>query len=58
MAGTIVSADFRAPSGLRNAHVQTLLPRLLPGGFLAKDTEVVNLPDGDFVELAWARPAP
>lgn len=58
MANTIVSADFRAPPGLRNAHVQTLLPRLLPGGFLAKDTEIVNLPDGDFVELAWARPAP
>ncbi len=58
MASTIVSADFRAPPGLRNAHIQTLLPRLLPGGFLAKGTEIVNLPDGDFVELAWARPAP
>ncbi|WP_251978089.1 hydrolase [Salinicola avicenniae] len=58
MASPIVSADFRAPPGLRNRHVQTLLPRLLPRRALARDTEIVNLPDGDFVELAWARPAP
>ncbi|WP_342594470.1 hydrolase [Salinicola lusitanus] len=58
MASTIVAADFRAPAGLRNAHVQTLLPRILPGRKLARETEIVDLPDGDFVELAWARPAP
>jgi len=58
MASTIVSADFRAPLGLRNAHIQTLLPRLLPGRSVTRDIEIVNLPDGDFVELAWARPAP
>lgn len=56
MASRIVAADFRAPRGLRNAHVQTLLPRILPARALARDTEIVNLPDGDFVELAWARP--
>jgi len=58
MTGTIATADFRPPRGLRNAHLQTLLPRLLPRRPLAQDTEIVNLPDGDFVELAWARPAP
>lgn len=58
MAGMIVSADFQAPAGLRNAHIQTLLPRILPGRDLEREIEIVNLPDGDFVELAWARPAP
>lgn len=58
MASTIVASDFRAPAGLRNAHVQTLLPRILPARTLARDTEIVNLPDGDFVELVWARPTP
>lgn len=58
MTSTIVAADFRAPSGLRNRHLQTLLPRLLPRRRLARDTEIVNLPDGDFVELAWVRSAP
>ncbi|OLO05499.1 hydrolase [Salinicola socius] len=58
MASTIVSADFRPPSGLHNAHFQTMLPRVLPLRPVARDTEIVNLPDGDFVELAWIRPAP
>ncbi|KAA0019275.1 hydrolase [Salinicola corii] len=58
MASTIVSADFQAPAGLRNAHIQTLLPRILPGRDLEREIEIVNLPDGDFVELAWARPPP
>lgn len=58
MSRTIVPADFRAPRGLGNRHVQTLLPRLLPRPRLARDTEVLNLPDSDFVELAWVRPAP
>ncbi|EPC04398.1 alpha/beta hydrolase [Litchfieldella anticariensis FP35 = DSM 16096] len=58
MSRTIVPADFRAPRGLSNRHVQTLLPRLLPKPRLARETEILNLPDGDFVELAWVRPAP
>lgn len=58
MSRTIVPADFRPPRGLGNRHVQTLLPRLLPRPRLARDLEVLDLPDGDFVELAWARPAP
>ncbi|WP_148254002.1 hydrolase [Aidingimonas lacisalsi] len=58
MSRTIVSADFQPPRGLANRHVQTLLPRLLPYRRLARDTEIINLPDGDFVELAWLRKAP
>ncbi|MHB0775499.1 hydrolase [Halomonas sp. WWR20] len=58
MSRTIVAADFLAPRGLGNRHVQTLLPRLLPLRPLERDTEILNLPDGDFVELAWVRPAP
>ncbi|GHC26847.1 hydrolase [Aidingimonas halophila] len=58
MSRTIVSADFRPPKGLANRHLQTLLPRLLPRRRLARDTEIINLPDGDFVELAWLRNAP
>ncbi|WP_110677809.1 hydrolase [Salinicola sp. RZ23] len=52
------AAAFDPPAALRNRHLQTLLPRLLPKRALARRTEVVNLPDGDFVELAWAEPAP
>ena len=53
-----VPADFRPAPGLSNRHVQTLLPRLRPLTTLERDTEILNLPDGDFVELAWVRPAP
>lgn len=58
MSRTIVPADFRPARGLGNRHVQTLLPRLRPLTVLERDTEILNLPDGDFVELAWACPAP
>lgn len=58
MSRTIVPADFQAARGLGNRHVQTLLPRLRPLAALERDTEILNLPDGDFVELAWVRPAP
>ncbi|GAA0571720.1 hydrolase [Halomonas salifodinae] len=58
MTHAIVPADFHPPRGLGNRHLQTLLPRLLPRRRLARDTEIINLPDGDFVELAWVRPAP
>ncbi|MFG6160451.1 hydrolase [Halomonas sp. 1390] len=51
-------ADFRAPPGLCNRHLQTLLPRALPRPALEWAGERLELPDGDFVELAWARPAP
>ncbi|SFT93087.1 hydrolase [Halomonas saccharevitans] len=51
-------ADFRAPPGLGNRHVQTLLPRCLPRPAVRWAGEILELPDGDFVELAWAQPAP
>jgi uncharacterized protein len=58
MTGRLHATDFRPPRGLANPHVQTLLPRLLPCPRLIGDEEVLELPDGDFVELTWARPAP
>nr|WP_136067840.1 hydrolase [Halomonas sp. EAR18] len=58
MARTVVPATFTAARGLGNRHIQTLLPRLLPLPALERDIEILNLPDGDFVELAWVRPAP
>ncbi|EWH00319.1 YheT family hydrolase, partial [Halomonas sp. BC04] len=51
-------ADFSPPRGLSNAHVQTLLPRIMPRPPLAREMEVLELPDGDFVELTWASPQP
>jgi uncharacterized protein len=51
-------ADFSPPRGLTNAHVQTLLPRLMARPPLKRDIEVLELPDGDFVELNWASPQP
>lgn len=58
MTRTVVPAAFTAARGLGNRHVQTLLPRLRPLQALERDIEILNLPDGDFVELAWVRPAP
>ncbi|WP_163648661.1 hydrolase [Modicisalibacter sp. 'Wilcox'] len=58
MPRNIVLADFVAAPGLRNRHVQTLLPRLRPLTRVERETEIVDLPDGDFVELAWVQPAP
>lgn len=56
MAAQLHCADFRPPPGLANRHVQTLLPRLLPRRKLCWRVEGLELPDGDFVELAWALP--
>ncbi|MBB3182614.1 hypothetical protein FHR95_000138 [Halomonas fontilapidosi] len=58
MDATWQVADFRPPPGLSNRHVQTLLPRCLPRPSVAADTEILELPDGDFVELAWSHPCP
>ena len=53
MPHSIFTSEFRPALGLRNRHVQTLLPRFLPRAPLSRRTEILNLPDGDFVELAW-----
>ncbi len=56
MAAQLHCADFRPPPGLANRHVQTLLPRLLSRRQLNWRVEILELPDGDFVELAWVIP--
>ncbi|PRY71257.1 hydrolase [Halomonas ventosae] len=58
MDATWHAADFRPPPGLSSRHVQTLLPRCLPRPAVDTDTESLELPDGDFVELAWSQPEP
>ena len=37
----------------RNAHAQTLWPRIAPGPVPALRRERVELPDGDFIDLDW-----
>jgi hypothetical protein len=52
----IVSSRFRAPFLLRNGHVQTILPVLLPRRVRASFVrERLELPDGDFLDLDWLR---
>jgi uncharacterized protein len=58
MSGQLHRADFTPPAGLANRHVQTLLPRLLPRRGVPHRWERLELPDGDFVDLAWVTPAP
>ncbi len=58
MSERLFSADFTPPRGAANPHVQTLLPRLMPLPRLAREVELLDLPDGDFVELNWALPMP
>ena len=54
----IIESAFRPPLLLRNGHVQTILPVLLPRriplGHLYR-RERLELPDGDFLDLDWAR---
>ena len=49
---------FRPQRWLRNPHLQTLLPRMLPLPELQTDPERFYLRDGDFVDLAWHDPNP
>jgi len=47
--------QFRPPDTLRNAHLQTMLPRLLRRRItFAPHWQRLDLPDGDFVDLAWS----
>ena len=52
----IIPSRFHAPFFLRNGHMQTILPVLLPrrvrAGFVR---ERLELPDGDFLDLDWLR---
>ncbi|WP_241646643.1 hydrolase [Rosenbergiella metrosideri] len=47
--------DFTPVRCLRNAHIQTLLPRILRRMVRIKPVwQRLELPDGDFVDLAWS----
>jgi len=52
----IIPSDFRPPWFLRNGHVQTILQPLLPRSIsISFQRERWELPDGDFLDLDWAR---
>ena len=52
----IVTSRFRPPLFLRNGHLQTILPALLPRKFVvAYDRERLEMDDGDFLDLNWVR---
>jgi predicted alpha/beta-fold hydrolase len=52
----IVPSRFQPPLYLRNGHVQTILPVLLPRRVRLKvERERLELADGDFLDLDWAR---
>lgn len=57
MSGQIVDSEFRSPWWLSGAHAQTIVPNTFRRqGPDVVDWEVFELPDGDFVELAWSGP--
>lgn len=52
----VETSSFRPPTWLRNTHLQTIYPsrfRRVPGVAYAR--ERLELPDGDFVDVDWAR---
>lgn len=52
----IVPSGFRPAPWLRNRHLQTLWPSLIrPKPHLDLHRERLELPDGDFLDLAWTR---
>jgi predicted alpha/beta-fold hydrolase len=52
----IIPSTFRAPFFLRNGHVQTIVPVLLPRRVRASFIrERLELADGDFIDLDWLR---
>lgn len=55
--GRIADANFSPSSWLKNAHLQTILPKFfLPMPSFDYVKERVITPDDDFVDLAWAMP--
>lgn len=52
----IVPSSYRSPRLLRGGHAQTIVPALLPRP-MARWTQraVLELPDGDFLDLCWLR---
>jgi predicted alpha/beta-fold hydrolase len=52
----VIQSRFSTPLLLRNGHVQTILPVLLPRRLRsASRRERLELPDGDFLDLDWMR---
>jgi predicted alpha/beta-fold hydrolase len=52
----ILASGFRPPPFLCNGHLQTILPVLLPRRLnVAFEPERLELKDGDFLDLDWAR---
>lgn len=52
----LITSRFQSPFFLRNGHVQTILPVLLPRRVrTAFIRERLELPDGDFLDLDWLR---
>ena len=48
------NSEFVPAAGLKNCHLQTLLPTLLRARLTVKYiNQVFELPDGDFIELSW-----
>jgi predicted alpha/beta-fold hydrolase len=55
--GNIIKSEFKTAYWLPERHSQTLFPTLFRRPIpLALTEEVLELPDGDFVELAWTEP--
>ncbi len=52
----LVASGFRPPFLLRNGHLQTILPVILPRRLdVSYVPERLELEDGDFLDLAWLR---
>jgi len=52
----VISSCFHPPRFLRNGHAQTIVPVLLPRRVrLSMQRERLELADGDFLDLDWAR---
>lgn len=55
--GTITLSDFKAPFWARNRHMQTIWPRFFQSRKpFHTQSENLDLPDGDFVNLVWGKP--
>ncbi|MGU5714003.1 hydrolase [Aeromonas taiwanensis] len=50
----LTESHFHAPWWARNAHLQTILPKWLRRAPARFTQERFELPDGDFVDLAWS----
>ena len=55
----VIQSDYAAPRWLPSAHLQTIVPaRMFPRPEVSYRTEMVDLPDGDFLVFDWVEPEP